>query len=638
MPDRGDSDYYHIGLEHKRKTGWSQALQFWLQSGKILQRQQKSDPRIGVAFIELATQQKAAMYYELACDMYFWGFSQETLPEYRKELENEVERISPLLLKDELKRWRLLLDKNLSLLNMEIKSFWLKKDPTPSTSINERLLEHWERIAHARRNFKKARNTVYGTDDRGIVYVKYGRPNRIDTGILGANRSQLKRWTDIILESNTSRVVGGENSVPAFAAEQTFLVEAIDRFNNFPEYEIWFYYSLLSDEPVFFIFGNREGIGVFGLRSGVEEFIPSRAFLRSSTRNTNGILPGAVLQSLYYSQLMHLNPYFEDRYYDLEDVWAILDSDRPNASHVNATFNLKRTHYQSMDRNAPVHANAPVEKSDFIETVSEVDLVVQSFRFLDEKNSPKIAMITFAYPKIKAEFVNLAAGDIFPTYSSVHTLIALNSKNEETRRLTVHVPFGQENVSTFILPHLETQDGYMITAEVFYSEDDKVARLNSAKTAQRIIGLGKETVPAITPLAGSGDKLELSDLLIGLDTRDYSERELLQFPLIPSNKMWVGDSLQIYLEIYHLYFDSQGLAHYRMDFEVTRLQGKKKDKEQSIALSFYFDSAQRTSKENFKVDLSKLTPGSYELTVKVTDDVSSQERERSAFFELIQRR
>ncbi len=185
------SDVFTKGFQHKQNGDWALALKTWLADGQTLQRARKSEPRIGLAFIELATEQKAEKFYKIACDMYFWGFSQETFPGFKKELEKEIERIAPLLTKKEVKRWRDLLVENPSLLKEQIKSFWLSKDPTPSTSLNERLIEHWQRIATARKKFRKAKSTIFGTDDRGLIYIKYGAPDKVSSGMLGTNRAAL---------------------------------------------------------------------------------------------------------------------------------------------------------------------------------------------------------------------------------------------------------------------------------------------------------------------------------------------------------------------------------------------------------------------------------------------------------------
>ena len=138
------------------------------------------------------------------------------------------------------------------------------------------------------------------------------------------------------------------------------------------------------------------------------------------------------------------------------------------------------------------------------------------------------------------------------------------------------------------------------------------------------------------PLAASHELLELSDLLIGVSSPSELESQSLPFPLVPSSRILATDLLKIYFEIYHLYFDEAGTVHYSIDFEVTKLHGKKKKKEESISLSFNFDAYARTSKEQFEIDISKLTRGAYELRVQVTDTVSGQKKFRAGNFEIIE--
>ena len=70
--------------------------------------------------------------------------------------------------------------------------------------------------------------------------------------------------------------------------------------------------------------------------------------------------------------------------------------------------------------------------------------------------------------------------------------------------------------------------------------------------------------------------------------------------------------------------------------EVAKLKGTKKTKEESISLSFNFDGFERTSKEEFEIDISKLKVGRHELRVQVTDKVSLQKKIRTGIFEVIQ--
>ena len=61
----------------------------------------ESDPRIGIAFIELATGRGAKKYYGTASDMYIWAFSPQISDNNQKVVMQEAERILPLLADEE---------------------------------------------------------------------------------------------------------------------------------------------------------------------------------------------------------------------------------------------------------------------------------------------------------------------------------------------------------------------------------------------------------------------------------------------------------------------------------------------------------------------------------------------------------
>jgi len=55
-----------------------------------------------------------------------------------------------------------------------LRTFWLQNDPTPATEINERKLEHYRRVWYATTYFSRRKPW----DDRGTVYVRYGKPTQ----------------------------------------------------------------------------------------------------------------------------------------------------------------------------------------------------------------------------------------------------------------------------------------------------------------------------------------------------------------------------------------------------------------------------------------------------------------------------
>ncbi|MBT4140354.1 MAG: GWxTD domain-containing protein, partial [Candidatus Latescibacteria bacterium] len=57
-----------------------------------------------------------------------------------------------------------------------VRAFWQKRDPTPATPGNERLVEHYRRVVHALRNFSRDGDAW---DRRGDIYIRYGEPAHV---------------------------------------------------------------------------------------------------------------------------------------------------------------------------------------------------------------------------------------------------------------------------------------------------------------------------------------------------------------------------------------------------------------------------------------------------------------------------
>ena len=59
-----------------------------------------------------------------------------------------------------------------------LQKFWLRRDPTPVTAVNERMLEHFRRVWYSGRTYSRGHEPW---DDRGEVYIRYGEPEHIST-------------------------------------------------------------------------------------------------------------------------------------------------------------------------------------------------------------------------------------------------------------------------------------------------------------------------------------------------------------------------------------------------------------------------------------------------------------------------
>src|SRR5947209_4393168 len=60
-----------------------------------------------------------------------------------------------------------------------VEQFWLRRDPTPDTEENEYKEEHYRRIAYANDHY--ASGIPGWKTDRGMIYIKYGPPDEIES-------------------------------------------------------------------------------------------------------------------------------------------------------------------------------------------------------------------------------------------------------------------------------------------------------------------------------------------------------------------------------------------------------------------------------------------------------------------------
>lgn len=61
-----------------------------------------------------------------------------------------------------------------------LSEYWKKFDPTPETTFNEIMFEYYSRIDHASREFRSIGKDRNFKSDRGTVYIKFGKPDKIE--------------------------------------------------------------------------------------------------------------------------------------------------------------------------------------------------------------------------------------------------------------------------------------------------------------------------------------------------------------------------------------------------------------------------------------------------------------------------
>ncbi len=601
------ADPYSQGVELLEAGDWLGALRLWDGARQTLGAEGRSDPRIGIAFIETTLERDAIRYFEPACEMYFWGFSGANLDEHAEAVRQEAERIIPLLQPLEETEWRAELEASTDAVAERIIQYWVDRDPTPLTALNERLLEHWQRIVYARENYRRTEATVYETDDRGLIYVKYGEPGMQRGGFMGATEIDLRAWV-----------------------ADPYARDALRRLDTKPAYEVWVYDSLRPDQLTYFLFGNYQGTGRFQLVSGVEDLINREAWSPSTRR----YMPGGVkafyyLQLFYYGEISAIGGPFLTRAEELNVLWGQAESratsfgtgtPAPRESSLEA-YDLR---YKDQNKTDPTFKPVLATKTELVSRERVVDLITWQARVLSEENEPRLVLMALSSPRTQVISLDDQANppDV-PEQRVKHTLVIQDGAYEEVGRVDNWVPGDEQGVSTFTVRHLGTTLRYTLLAEAFDDPDaDPVA-------------VARTVIADPDPLSIRVDSLELSDVVTGIEVPEGYAEGTFPFPLLPSRQIWRPDPVQVYLEVYHLALDDQGRGQFTADFQVAPVDALgTPEAEQAITLSLDFESV--TNRRAVAVDIANVPAGTYHLQVTVTDLVSGQSKSRIVPLEVLQ--
>jgi GWxTD domain-containing protein len=153
---------YMLGVSFQHMKDWDKAEEMFHRSVKRGIAAGKSLVKLSEVYLERGEEEEATRsYYE--------GLVNLTDP---GTLEDILAELEPLMHKMEKEEYRkLAVEKR----GDYFRKFWKKKDPTPTTMLNERYIVHFRRVKFAKENFPDIVSPYY--DDRGKIYVKYGPPD-----------------------------------------------------------------------------------------------------------------------------------------------------------------------------------------------------------------------------------------------------------------------------------------------------------------------------------------------------------------------------------------------------------------------------------------------------------------------------
>jgi GWxTD domain-containing protein len=630
------------GFELIEIEEYERALEVW---GAAFTELEDPSFLIGREYIRLATVHNLESFYQTASSIYLWGLTAEMIESNRDALKQELNMLRPLVGGDTFKEWERLFQSENPNLYREIRLFWQERNPLPQRNYNPRLIEHWERIGYAQKNFTRANVSPYGTDDRGVAYVQYGEPDRIIDGILQAPRGKVSAVCSQL------RLCDGE-----------IMPDVVMNLERSPYFEIWIYQQP-NEEMLFnlvLIFGDSAR-GGFGRVDTIEEFIPARAFSLSDRFNSPSpgtgannpgekMTPGMVLQWLYYEQLATKDFFFANRFDQLMFEWDRADPSDPRLGKHQGPVQeeqSKRITRENLDL-------APSELSTYEKIFPEIPIKEFHYRLLDKNNQPIV--LTFLESQPYQSFIEDLAFNqdvLFTDESTIgdealgyfeltHGLVLKSEEGEflnsirQPSELIIDLQEDTPSSSVFTIPYHSSRQNAILYAELNNRHPDSRPRVETLYPRE-LRGLGRLETKLPEPLPSESDDLLIGDLIIGWQMMyDEAQNALIPFVVANNLEIPVDEELAVHLEIYNLQISEEGFTDFQVDYQVVPVRRFDwfRGQENEFSLSLNYETTEQRFVENLAIKTRELPTGRYKLQLKITDKIGGQEIETEKEFQL----
>lgn len=514
--------------------------------------------------------------------------------------------------------------------------WWRSEDALPATPQHERLEEHLARVAYAMTHYRT--KDAAGFDDRGGIYIRLGPPHREATFTFqGMNLHILQRSPN---EASHSAFP----NLPALS-----------------ENAFWVYNHVHSDAQYLFI--RQPGQGY---RLGEPfDLIPPRLRSGLSTVTERGRQKGRVLLEVLksiYGQLAQYHQHYIRRYDDiatyiekLENVELTTDLRRaaevlPQGPAAFAQSMLMDG--QSEDRQASRRRQDQVPHSyaNVFGEAEPLPVTMRWARFLDPDGTTR----TELYWSLAAETLHPSkrfsrrleqAGHIPASHyllkvTSVQQTMAYQERVVQINRHLVPAADGDagEVLPTQVMITRGDQRAYRLALQWdTYWADVETGAVHQPGPRLKIGSYQLDSLQALDDDPGLLEMSDLKPLLVAGETPLLEEAEPY-----PHRAIMPMTPLALYFEVYHLVFDADDQTHYTVEYEVARSRekgdllpflGGGTDHQTTVQTRYTGDS--RTAHEYIVLDLSAWTgEGQLNVTVRVTDETTGQQIERSLAFEM----
>lgn len=588
--------YYEKGLTLYEEGKPKLALKVWQQELAKPDSVTK-DPRCAFEYIRVVQEEKLSLYNNVASTFYLKAWKNIDIYQYSDAYAEEINRLSPLLDEQEFNDWKRSLEIKNPELGSMVYGFWAAKDPFPATSTNERLIDHWQRIVLAREKFRRNSSSVYGTDARGVIYVKYGMPNRV---------RKINTSVSEVTDPFTNQTI-------TFQPGSMILIQV----------ELWQYRFDESEDYVDFYFGeNRDEGNSFNVYENIMDLLPSRGAQLNISAASTAALPQFQLRNLVklaaLEKLGQLDGSFSKTYQQYERELITMG---PDAGFISSVTNTLPQYQIKLDNDRRRrNKDIPPYADQQLRNVPQEKVTHSAYRFKrGDRDILLLAMEHDFRPNIARESQIMRMSEIPEQELYVRLQWAGYSNLWEPAFTTIFTQsLSPEKTSIYrnIVADLDTLSPKL----VFTGELYNAARLQKSGDIQSADEMIQRTLVSSTgkvdmeiPGRLSDSAFEVSDVLVGKS--QPVEDQIPPFRPMINPVFRVNEEAVFYFEVYNEWADPYEMEYL---FSKKRLVGRAKLRDTRVRVSY--PGIKGEDRQYFYYTFRNFEPGDYILELQLISD------------------
>jgi GWxTD domain-containing protein len=462
-----------------------------------------------------------------------------------------------------------------------IEAFWRRRNPDPDSEVNTYLEEHYERIAYANQHF--ASGIPGWKTDRGRIYIMYGPPNEKE-----------------------SHPTGGAYDRPSY--------EGGGSTTTYP-FETWFYrYIPGVGSGIEIEFVDPTGSGEYRIARNPDEKdamlnVPGAGL----TLNEELGLSSKADRVGNIGGFGYTGPGSREQDSPFEALQRYVDLQKPPQVNDVLEKSLLETASRGVEDTAALNVSTAVDfyraSDNSVMTALTIQTDNSDLKFQDDGSGIQTARLN-----IYAKITNLAGRRITSFEDPVTTQataeeLATAKERKSAYQRQIPLPPGNYKVD-------------MIIRDV-------------VSGAQTVKSIGFE-VPKFTP-----DKLATSSLVLAVKLQSMADQLPSMFSIGPykvlpnvSGTYKRGQDVGIYMQVYNAGIDQTTLRP-SVDVEYALTKDGKEIFKQAEDWRGVSDSGQRLTLARI-LPTAALTPGEYEIAVRIRDKVSGQSLTPTAKFQIVE--